>query len=207
MLYDIASLKRPATDLLEIMLQNGQWPEEAKQKVLSDLAQYIAQKTGKPVVDNAKFADPVQKELAGIKSELQQRKEAEARAAQEAQQKKVNDAYNARITELCKEFKEDAGFYGSQVAARIAGNPGILQQIAKGNFAQVNKLFADVRNEDVARFKRWNDGLLKGKKDLAAQKPNQISGGQGQPNSAQQPTFKNEEERKAHALKIFRGEQ
>jgi hypothetical protein len=50
MLYDIVSGKRPASDLLRVMAENNHWTPEQKQAVFGDLAKFISEQTGQPVV-------------------------------------------------------------------------------------------------------------------------------------------------------------
>jgi hypothetical protein len=126
MLYDIVSGKRPASDLLKVMAENNHWTPEQKQAVFSDLAKFIGEQTGQPVVAAAagkqQFTDPIQQELADIKGKLTAREQAEANAEQQKEQTRVNTAFESQIAELCKDFPDDAKFYGSRVAAKIAGN-------------------------------------------------------------------------------------
>jgi hypothetical protein len=208
MLYDIVSGKRKPSELLEIMEANNHWTAEQKTQLYSDLAQYISAKTGQPVAAKAQgqeFTDPVQKELAEIKGKLTAQEQKEQQAVQEAEQKRVNTAFEGKVAEFCKDFPDDAKFYGERVAQKIAGNPSIIAAVAKGNFAQVNKLLLEERNADVQRFERWSRGLLAKKesdKNAIPRSPN----GQFTPSAPAKMTFKNAEEAEAHRLKMFRGE-
>jgi hypothetical protein len=210
MLYDIVGGKVPASAILDIMLGNEHWTPEQKQGVLNQLAEYIGQKTGKPIAAAAAgqptFSDPVQKELADIKGKLTAREDAEKRATAQAEQTKVQGLYDGRIKELCKDFPEDSQYYSDRVAAKIAGNPQILAQIAKGNFAQVNKALTEERNADIQRFKRWSDALVAKAKSDQKTLPKQVNGAVA-PTTAPLPTFKNDEERKAHMLAAFQNKQ
>lgn len=209
MLYDIVSGKRPASDLLKVMAANNHWTPEQTQAVYADLAQHISEATGKPVVAAAagkpQFSDPIQQELADIKGKLTAREQAEANAEQQKEQTRVNTAFEGHIAELCKDFPDDTKFYGTRVAAKIAGNSAIVAQIAKGNFAQVRKLFTEERNADVQRFERWSKGLLTKKLDDKNKLPNQPNGGVVPQDSAPLK-FKTPQEAEEHRLKMFRGQ-
>lgn len=206
MLYDIVSGKRSPSELLEVMMANNHWTPEQQNKVLTDLAQYISTKTGQPVAAAAagqKFDDPVQKELSEIKGKLTAREQAEQQAAQQAEQTRVQGTFNKWIDDKCKDFPKDAEYYSHQVVAKIAGNDQILAQVAKGNFAQVNKLFAEARNADVERFKRWSNGLVDKSKAQQAALPRQPNGAVAA-TTGQPVAFKNDAERQEHMLKILR---
>lgn len=209
MLYDIVSGKRPASDLLKVMTENNHWTPEQKQAVFGDLAKFIGEQTGQPVVAAAagkpQFTDPVMQKLAAIEERQKAEDAARDNAKQQAEQARVNTAFEGQIAELCKDFPDDAKFYGSRVAAKIAGNTAIIAQVAKGNFAQVRKLFTEERNADVERFKRWSDGLLTKKLDDKNKLPTQPNGGVV-PQGTQPLKFKTQKEAEDYRLKILQGQ-
>jgi hypothetical protein len=206
LLYDIVSGKAPATAILDVMMNNQHWTPEQKQGVLSQVAEYIGKLTGKPVAANAAgFTDPIQKELADIKGKLTAKEQQEEQAKQQVEQERINKSYQGKIDELCKDFKEDAGYYSQIVAQKFAGNAGILAQVAKGNFAQVVKAFHEVRNEDVKRFERWSKSLVDKKQADQKGLPVSPNGAPAATQQNAQTIFKSDEERKEHAYRQFQG--
>jgi hypothetical protein len=206
LLYDIVSGKVPATAILDVMMNNQHWTPEQKQSVFSQLAEYITQKTGKPVAAAAAgFTDPIQQKLADIEGKLTAKEQAEQQQKQQVEQERINKSYQGKIDELCKDFKDDAGYYSQMVAQKFAGNAGILAQVAKGNFAQVVKAFHEVRNEDVKRFERWSKSLVDKKQADKAGLPVSPNGTPVATQANAQTVFKSEEERKEFALRQFQG--
>lgn len=177
-LYDIAGGKKSVAELLTTFEKN--WTKEQFGKVMQDMANFAASK-GVKVDDKAVADKPWEKEINALKNELGETKKAQAdREAKEKEAVEMKTRMDTvvtptinKVTEMCKaaglDGKTDAGEiddYCNAVSAAIGTDKNkakILEQIAKGQFGEVERLFTEYHNKLIARAKRLGDTVLKAK--------------------------------------------
>jgi hypothetical protein len=174
-LYDIMSGKGTPSALLETMAANAGWTDQQKQLVAQDLIGWLtksgylkdgAAADGKKPVAGAKpgdagFVDPVNARLDKIENDNKTAAQRAEQARVQAHQREVFDTkFMPKITDLCKQKgvpQEDVADYANRVASLINGNPQITKRIEQGNYVDVQRLFTQIHNAEVARLKRWTD--------------------------------------------------
>jgi hypothetical protein len=172
-LYDIMSGKGTPSALLETMAQNAGWTAQQKQLVADDLIGWLTKSGylkdgaagggGKPAAGakpgDPGFKDPLAERLDKIENERKTERQSGEQQRQAAHQKNVFDTkFMPKVTDLCTQKgvpKEDVADYADRVAKLINGNQAILKRIEAGNYVDVQRLFTQIHNAEVARLKRW----------------------------------------------------
>lgn len=177
-LYDIASGTKNAAELLTMLEKN--WKPEQAQKVFQDLANYAASK-GVKVDDKAVADKPWEKETSALRKELDDTKKAQAaREEREKSQKEETERMTTvvtpmidKVTELCKaagldpkQDKDEIDDFCNHISSAIGADKNkekIVEQIKKGQWGEVTRLYTEHHNKLVARAKRLGDTVLKAK--------------------------------------------
>jgi hypothetical protein len=170
-LYDIMGGKAAPSQLLDVMIQNAGWSRDQVQKVGQDLVGWLTKngflKDGAAVAGakpgDAGFKDPLEDRLNKIEQDRQSDQQRQQQQAEQQHQAKIFDSYSKEITRLVDGAnlpKEDAEFFGREVRALLpaAGTnefKAIVSRIEKGNFVDVQKAFAQIKNREVERLKRY----------------------------------------------------
>jgi hypothetical protein len=221
-LYDIMSGKGTPSALLETMAANAGWSDQQKQLVAQDLIGWLtkagylkdgAAADGKKPVAGAKpgdagFVDPVNARLDRIENDRKTEAQRAEQARVQAHQKEVFDTkFMPKITDLCKQKgvpQEDVADYANRVASLINGNPQITKRIEQGNYVDVQRLFTQIHNAEVARLKRWTDQQTAAK-NKQNRNPRIPSGGAppAPAGSAKPINAKNRDERLAAAAELL----
>lgn len=199
-LYQIMQGKGTPSSLLDVMAQNGGWNAQQKQMVADDLIGWLtkagylkdgaAAAGGKPAAGakpgDAGFKDPMAERLDRIENERRTEQQTAAQRERQAQQEKVfNEKFLPKVGDLCKqkgvppEFVAD---YSDRIAKAINGNKAILTRIEAGNFVDVQRIFSQVHNAEVARLQHWNKFQTAGKQQQ--QRNPRIPAGGAPPNPA-----------------------
>lgn len=185
-LYDIASGKKPASSLLDIMLKNPAWTPEQKNAIVSDIAQYISKLTGQPIAAAAAGAptieDPAMAEIKKMRAEqAAERQTAELKTFTtrvETAKTTIVGKVNELLTGTWLEGEGD--YIYALLGAKFAGPEKAMELIAaaeKGDFTQIQKTLQAVKNEEALRFKARNERLIAMQKKKGATIPTQATGG------------------------------
>lgn len=213
-LYDIMQGKGMPSQLLDVMAQNEGWGAERKQAVAQDLAGWLT-KNGylkddgvAPVKGDPNFKDPLAKDVADLRKQLTDRDAAAQTAQVQAHQAEVFKTVETKITEFCKQKgladAEDVGYYLNQIASQVNGNKAIIGRIEKGNFVDVQRLFAQVYNAEVKRAQKFSQAQTKAN-DRKAGNPRIPAGGAPPAPAAQaKRNLSNRDDRIAAATEQFR---
>jgi len=174
-LYDVAAGNKPVAQLLTLFEQN--WKPEQFKTVLQDLANFAASK-GLKVDEKAAAEKPWEKHISDLTARLDKSDKAEKDRQEKA---KADAEYKTRIdtvvtpllnkvTELCKaagfdpeKDKEVVEEYCDAVSAAIGRDKNkdkILEQLAKGQWGEAERVFTEYHNKLVARAKRYGDLTL-----------------------------------------------
>lgn len=193
-LYDIAGGKKSVAELLTTFEQN--WKPEQFKAVLQDMANFAASK-GVKIDEKAAADKPWEAELNKLRNEL-----GETKTAQAAREKKEKDdaeyktqmetvvaPFEKKVAELCaangldpKVDGEEIADYMNAVSAAVGTDKNaakIREQIAKGQWGEVERLFTQYHNKLVARAKRLGDTVLKQKIKKDKTIPKVPAGGAG----------------------------
>jgi uncharacterized protein YhaN len=193
-LYDIAGGKKSVAELLTTFEKN--WSKEQFQTVLQDMANFAASK-GVKIDEKAAAEKPWEAEINKLRNELGETKSAQAArekkekqdAEYKTQMETVVAPFEKKVSELCiasgldsKVDAEEIGDYLNAVSDAIGRDKNaakIREQIAKGQFGEVERLFTQYHNKLVARAKRLGDTVLKQKIDKEKTIPKVPAGGAG----------------------------
>lgn len=183
-LYDIANLKKPASDLIAKMLANPAWTQEQKNAVIADIAQYIGKVTGQPIAAAAAGAveDPAMAEIKKMRAEQAADK---AQKEQEAFTARVNTAkttLTTKVTELLTgTWLEGEGDYiMGLLGSKFAGPERameIVNAVERGDFAPIQKALQAIKNEEAKRYVLRNQRMIELQKKKGATIPAQVAGG------------------------------
>lgn len=215
-LYQIMQGKGTPSGLLDVMAQNAGWNDAQKKLVADDLIGWLTKagylKEGQAVAGKPAAAANAQDPLAQRLDKIENDRKTEAQRNEQtrvaAHQKQVFDTkFMPKVNDLCKQKgvpAEDVGDYADRVAKSINGNKAILARIEAGNFVDVQRLFTQIHNAEVARLQRWTKSQT-----AAAQKKGQnprIPAGGAPPvpaGSAKQVNVKSREDRIAAAADML----
>jgi hypothetical protein len=193
-LYDIAGGKKSVAELLTTFEQN--WKPEQFKAVLQDMANFAASK-GVKIDEKAAAEKPWEAEINKLRNELGETKTAQAArekkektdAEYKTQMDTVVAPFEKKVSELCiasgldsKVDAEEIADYLNAVSAAIGTDKNsakIREQIAKGQFGEVERLFTQYHNKLVARAKRLGDTVLKQKIEKDKTTPKVPAGGAG----------------------------
>lgn len=191
-LYDIAGGKKGVAELLTTFEKN--WKPEQFKAVLQDMANFAASK-GVKIDEKAAADKPWEKEINAVRNELAETKKAQTvREERELAQKTERERYDTivtpmigKVTELCKaaglDPKQDAeeiADFCNHVSSAIGADKNkdkIIEQVKKGQWGEVERLFTEHNNKLIARAKRLGDTLLKQKLDKDKTIPKVPAGG------------------------------
>lgn len=191
-LYDIASGKKNVAELLTQLEKN--WKPEQAQKVFQDLANYAASK-GVKIDEKAAAEKPWEKETSALRKELDDTKRAaaareEREVAQREQAERMEKVVTPmidKVTELCKaagldpkQDKDEIDDFCNHISSAIGADKNkekIIEQIKKGQWGEVERLYTEHHNKLVARAKRLGDTVLKQKLEKDKNIPKIPAGG------------------------------
>lgn len=177
-LYDIASGQKSVAELLTQLEKN--WKPEQSAKVFQDLANYAASK-GVKVDDKAVADKPWEKELTELRNKIGESEKVQAaREKAEVEQKAQTERMTTvvtpmidKVTELCKaagldpkQDKDEIDDFCNHISSAIGTDKNkekIIEQIKKGQWGEVERLYTEHHNKLVARAKRLGDTVLKAK--------------------------------------------
>jgi hypothetical protein len=181
MLYDIAGGKKHPGELLDVL--KGNWTEAQYKGVLQGLADYCLKNGVKPD-EKAATAEPWRKELDEIKSKLSASEQKEKDDVLIADRMKHVDAMMGQVEKLCvaqgfdaKADKDEIAEYCVAVAAEVGKNKKVLEQLEKGQYGELERIFTEYHNRLVARAQRLGDRTLKAKQEKYKGLPRQPAGG------------------------------
>lgn len=209
-LYDIMSGKGTPSALLDVMATNVGWNDQQKSAVAQDLIGWLnkngylkegaAPRGGEK---DAKFNDPLSKDVADLKKQLADRDAAVQQERVQAHQVEVFQKVEAKVAEFCNgkglESKEDVAYYLSQIASLVNGNKAVIGRIEKGNFVDVQQLFAKVHNAEVARLTRHTAAQTKAQGNKAKNPRIPAGGAPPAPAAQAKRSLKNSDDRIAAA--------
>lgn len=199
-LYDIMQGKGTPSSLLDVMAQNSGWNAQQKQMVADDLIGWLtkagylkdgaAAAGGKPAAGakpgDAGFKDPIAERLDRIENDRRTEQQTAAQRERQAHQEKVfNEKFLPKVSDLCKQKgvpPEDVADYSNRIAESISGNKAILARIEAGNLVDVQRIFTQIHNAEVARLQRWTKAQTAGKQQQ--QRNPRIPAGGAPPNPA-----------------------
>lgn len=191
-LYDIAGGKKGVAELLTTFEKN--WKPEQFTAVLQDMANFAASK-GIKIDDKAVADKPWEKEINALRNELGETKKAQT--AREDREKAVKEETErmdtvvtpmiTKVTELAKAIgldpkvdQEEIDDFCNHVSAAIGADKNkakIIEQVKKGQWGEIERLFTEHNNKLVARAKRLADTVLKAKIDKDKTIPKVPAGG------------------------------
>lgn len=169
-LYDIMSGKGTPSALLDVMASNVGWNDQQKSAIAQDLIGWLnkngyLKEGAAPKAGEAKFNDPLTERFAKLEKTLADRDQSAQQERVQAHQAEVFQRVESKVAEFCKskglDSKEDVGYYLSQIASLVNGNKAVIGRIEKGNFVDVQQLFAKVHNAEVARLTRHTEAQTK----------------------------------------------
>lgn len=137
--------------------------------------------TAPPVVEKTGVApDSLEQRVAAIERDRQASAERQAQAAKVLEERRVYDVFNSKIKDLCSANQipaEDAEIYAQHVSGLVAGNREVLDRIAKGNFVDVQKFFAQIHHREIQRLQRWTNQQTRSKQARQDNAPRSPAGG------------------------------
>ncbi len=122
------------------------------------IANYFAAETARPQGENAE-QNPLAEKVNRLERAWQSRED-------QAERQRVFATFTDKVKELGKATRLDGDEiedYATRIAAKIGGDPKIIERIARGNFADVQRLFTEVHNRELERLKRNLDSQVASK--------------------------------------------
>ena len=207
LLYEIAAGKSSPAHLLNELASNGKWSSTQVGEVAQGLITWLSQRgflaesapnqevaavtessvNDLPVVEKTALVEnpgvvpgSLEQRVAAIERDRQASAERQAQAAKVVEERRVYDAFNSKIKDLCSANQipaEDAGIYAQHVSGLVAGNREVLDRIAKGNFVDVQKFFAQIHNREIQRLQRWTNQQTRAKQARQDNAPRSTAGG------------------------------
>jgi len=184
MLYDIAGGKKHPGELMDLLKAN--WTPEQYKATLQGLADYCMKNGVKPD-EKAATAEPWRKELDDLKAKDTARERAADDEKRTTAQMKTVEKVESKISELCVkagfDVKEDAAEIADYILAigselgQDGKNKKIVEQLEKGQFGELERVFTTYHNKILARAKRLGDRTLKTKQDKDKIIPRTPAGG------------------------------
>lgn len=191
-LYGIMRGEATPSQLLDAMATNGAWNQQQKQVVASNLIEWLTKSgflkdgaaaaggDGKKPAAGEKFEDPVLKRLETLEQSREREKTEATQRQEQAHKEQVFGKFSTELSRIAEQKgvpKEDHPQYVDAVAKLINGNKAILERIEKGNFVDVQRLFAQVHNAEVARLERWTKQKTTAAENKGKNNPKLPSGG------------------------------
>jgi hypothetical protein len=183
MLYDVVTGKQSPMALLQTMLSNPEWTADQKRRVVSELAQGIAQITGTPIAAAAagKQVDPAMQEVERLRTQIAQEKSERENQAFVQRAADARTKVGAHIAEWVKD-KAPAEFADSYAKALATHFPpdkvkDVIAQVEKGDYAAINKAVIQIHNAKVKELKAFSDWAIKNKQAVNKIAPKQMAGG------------------------------
>ena len=219
-LYDVLDGKQRASNLLELVRQN--YPPQLFQAMVKDISEYFGrlgvsgaappQAAGEKGEASGPLKDPALERIDKLENEFKTRVEQEAERTQYQERMQTVQKFESRISELAQKAKLE----GEDIAAYVAGISAVigkhkdreemLKRIAEGKWSDVDRLFTEHHNRELARIKRWNDSILQQKTDRQNGAPKIPAGGAPPaPSEPQKRSVKTFEDRVAAGLEILQG--
>jgi hypothetical protein len=182
-LWGIIDGKVPAPTLLEAVKETN---PAAFARMIPELAKYIQEQTGQPVVANAAgkepsaVNDPAMQKLTEIEKRIAQREQQEQQAVL---QKRV-DAAGAKLQENVSKLVKDKWAPGTESRFMEAIQKGfagkdeqLIQQIERGDYRGVERVVKKALSDEIKYVQSVNKWLIERKKTTLAAIPKQVAGG------------------------------
>lgn len=166
MLYDIAQGKQKPGALLDAMEKNATWSEAQKQAVYLELRDYLHAKGVDMKAPELDPRNPEHRAILDLRAKTETREKADAQKEIET----VRQGAVQKLTETVQSLAEKAGVekddfndYALVIAAKIGALPEVLKQLEQGKTGEIERLFTEHHNREIARQKRWLDAKVKSK--------------------------------------------
>ncbi len=227
-LYKIMRGEGTPSDLLDTMVNVGNWQKAQKDAVAGDLIAWLTKagyiKDGQAAAGDGKkpagkegqqFADPVERRLSALETQRQQEEHQRRQETQKAQDRliamerdRVGKVFIDHVGKLCKDGgigKEDMPFYASQIASLVNGNQDITTRVATGNFVDIKKFFDTVHGRELQRLDRYNKAELARQANKNKNPKISAGGGPAAPSGAAKPKVGNRDDRIAAGVAALLG--
>lgn len=219
-LYQIMRGERTPSNLLDTMVQVGNWQKPQVDAIAADMMAWLKKQgyvTDGAAGDGKKpaakagdpgFKDPLEERIKNIETANEKATREAQERTQKVERDRVGKVFIDHVEKLATDAKipkEDFPFYASQVAALVNGNKAITDRVAKGNFVDIKKFFDTVHSRELQRLDRYNKAQL-ARQDNKAKNPKSPTGGApGTPSGAAPRKLANRDDRIAAATEMFRG--
>jgi len=176
--WDVAAGKIPASQMLEGMRAGN---PEGFERAVNDLIPYIEKLTGQKfgAADPNAAPDPVAELRAEIAAQEQQRQLERQQQAYTQTVNQVMPIFKKAIADtLGKQFGDGDEQYFIGRIAQIVPEAKMVDALAKGDMKPLEAAMKQVKTEELTRFKRWSDHLIKQSKDFRKSVPAAKGGSQ-----------------------------
>lgn len=221
-LYQIMRGERTPSNLLDTMINVGNWQQGQRDAVANDLIAWLTKagylKDGAAAAAGVKkaagkegrqqFADPLEERLNKVETAQQERDRKDQERAGNVEANRIFGLAKTEVDRLCQENgidKKDWIFYLEQVSALIGGKRDIIGRIGKNNFVDVKKAFDTIFGKELERVKRLSDARLKAQQKKDKNQKITAGGSPAAPSGAAKRNVANRDDRIAAATEMLQG--
>jgi len=218
-LYQIMRGERTPSNLLDTMVNVGNWQKPQVDAVAADMMAWLKNKgyinDGQAAAPGAAkkagdpgFKDPLEERIAKMETANEKAAREGQERTQRVERDRVGKVFIDHVTKLATGKgipKEDIDFYATQVGALVNGNKAITDRVAKGNFVDIQRFFDTVHKRELDRITRFNKAELAKQKNKEKNPKISTGGTPAAPGGQAKPKLTTREDRLAAGLAALKG--